>query len=147
MNDAIAVGIGIVSSKVIDQINIYEASRQAMIKAINNLKVKPEYILTDAMPLHLDIPSMSIIHGDALSLSISAASVIAKVTRDEMMYELDLQYPEYGFASHKGYPTKKHLEAIKKYGVFPNYRFSYKPVKDVALKNGIKVVDKHKIKV
>ncbi len=147
MNDAIAVGIGIVSSKVIDQINIYEASRQAMIKAINNLKVKPEYILTDAMPLHLDIPSMSIIHGDALSLSISAASVIAKVIRDEMMYELDLQYPEYGFASHKGYPTKKHLEAIKKYGVLPNYRFSYKPVKDVALKNGIKVVDKHKIKV
>ena len=95
--EAIAIGIGIVDAKTIDEINIYQASRLAMIKAINNLKIKPEHILVDAMPLDLDIPSTSIIHGDALSLSIAAASVIAKVTRDKMMYDLDEKYPEYGF--------------------------------------------------
>ncbi len=128
--EAIAIGIGIVDAKTIDEINIYQASRLAMIKAINNLKIKPEHILVDAMPLDLDIPSTSIIHGDALSLSIAAASVIAKVTRDKMMYDLDEKYPEYGFKRHKGYPTKEHLEAIKKYGVLDNYRFSYKPVQE-----------------
>lgn len=128
--EAIAIGIGIVDAKTIDEINIYQASRLAMIKAINSLKIKPEHILVDAMPLDLDIPSTSIIHGDALSLSIAAASVIAKVTRDKMMYDLDEKYPEYGFKRHKGYPTKEHLEAIKKYGVLENYRFSYKPVQD-----------------
>lgn len=128
--EAIAIGIGIVDAKTIDEINIYQASRLAMIKAINSLKIKPEHILVDAMPLDLDIPSTSIIHGDALSLSIAAASVIAKVTRDKMMYDLDEKYPEYGFKRHKGYPTKEHLEAIKKYGVLENYRFSYKPVQE-----------------
>ena len=128
--EAIAIGIGIVDAKTIDEINIYQASRLAMIKAINNLKIKPEHILVDAMPLDLEIPSTSIIHGDALSLSIAAASVIAKVTRDKMMYDLDEKYPEYGFKRHKGYPTKEHLEAIKKYGVLENYRFSYKPVQE-----------------
>lgn len=126
--DAIAVGIGIIPPEVIDEVNIYEASKLAMIEAINNLEVRPEHILIDAMPLDLDIDSTSIIHGDALSLSIAAASVIAKVTRDRMMYELDKKYPEYGFKKHKGYPTKEHLEAILKYGVLDNYRFSYKPV-------------------
>ncbi len=129
--DAIAIGIGVVDASVIDEINIYEASRQAMIKAINDLKLKPEHILVDAMPLNLDIPSTSIIHGDALSLSIAAASVIAKVTRDAMMYELDKKYPEYGFAKHKGYPTKKHLENLRKYGVLDNYRFTYRPIRDL----------------
>ena len=130
-NDAMAIGIGVVDASVIDEINIYEASRQAMIKAINDLKLKPEHILVDAMPLNLDIPSTSIIHGDALSLSIAAASVIAKVTRDAMMYELDKKYPEYGFAKHKGYPTKKHLENLRKYGVLDNYRFTYRPIRDL----------------
>ena len=102
-----------------------------MKEALSNLKIKPEYVLIDAMPLDLDVDSTSIIHGDALSLSIAAASVIAKVTRDKMMYDLDKIYPEYGFAKHKGYPTKQHLQAIKKYGVLDNYRFSYKPVKNV----------------
>ena len=128
IKEAISYGIGIVEAKVIDEINIYEASRKAMLEAINNLNVKPDYVLSDAMPLPIE-NSKSIIHGDALSLSIAAASVIAKVTRDEMMYELDKKYPEYGFKNHKGYPTKKHLENIQKYGILDNYRFSYKPVK------------------
>lgn len=129
--DAIAIGIGVISAKIIDEVNIYEASKLAMKEALSNLKIKPEYVLIDAMPLDLDVDSTSIIHGDALSLSIAAASVIAKVTRDKMMYDLDKIHPEYGFAKHKGYPTKQHLQAIKKYGVLDNYRFSYKTVKNV----------------
>ncbi len=130
--DAISIGIGIVDAKTIDEINILEASRLAMKLAIDNLSVKPEHILSDAMKLNNQtIPYTDIIHGDALSISIAAASVIAKVTRDRMMYELDKQYPEYCFAKHKGYPTKLHLEKIKEYGVLDNYRFTYKPVKEI----------------
>ena len=102
MKDAISVGIGEVQADEIDKINIYEASRKAMMIAIDNLDVKPEHILVDAMPLFTDIPHDAIIHGDALSLSIAAASVIAKVTRDRMMIELDQKYPMYGFKSIKG---------------------------------------------
>lgn len=131
MNEAIAVGIGEVSPAIIDEINIYQASKLAMTKAIENLKVKPEHILSDAMPLELKIDNTPIIHGDALSLSIAAASVIAKVTRDRMMYDLDKEYPDYGFGKHKGYPTKLHLEALKKYGPLENYRFTYGPVRDL----------------
>ena len=130
--DAISVGIGVVDAKTIDEINILEASRLAMKMAVEDLKVKPEHILSDAMKLdNQGIPYTDIIHGDALSESIAAASVIAKVTRDRMMYDLDKAHPEYGFAKHKGYPTKLHLENIKKYGVLDNYRFSYKPVKEI----------------
>lgn len=129
--DAVAIGIGKIDAKKIDEVNIYEASKLAMIEALNNLEVKPEHVLIDAMPLSLDIPSTSIIHGDALSLSIAAASVIAKVTRDQMMYELNLEHPEYHFDKHKGYPTKLHLECLKKYGPLENYRFTYKPVHDL----------------
>ena len=142
MKDALAIGIGEVSPKEIDEINIYAASRVAMIKAIENLNIKPEHILSDAMPLDIGIPNTPIIHGDLLSLSISAASVIAKVTRDRMMYELDEKHPEYGFAQHKGYPTKLHLENIKKYGVLENYRFTYKPVRDLIEKEVDKDVQK-----
>ena len=131
MDKAIAVGIGEVSAKKIDEINIYQASRVAMIKAVNNLCVKPEHILSDAMPLNIEIDNTPIVHGDALSLSIAAASVIAKVTRDRMMYDLDKEYPDYGFAKHKGYPTKLHLEKLKKYGPLENYRFTYGPVRDL----------------
>ena len=134
MKDAIAVGIGEVQADEIDKINIYEASRKAMMIAIDNLSVKPEYILVDAMPLFTDTPHDAIIHGDALSLSIAAASVIAKVTRDKMMIELDKKYPLYGFKKHKGYPTKAHLEALKKYGPLENYRFTYGPVRDLIIK-------------
>lgn len=138
MNDALGVGIGIISAEVIDEVNIYQASKLAMIEAIKNVNCKIEHVLVDAMPLDLEIPSTSIIHGDALSLSIAAASVIAKVTRDKMMYELDIKYPMYGFGKHKGYPTKEHLENIKKYGILDNYRKSYKPVKEIieGVKNG-----------
>ena len=132
MQEAIAIGIGEASAKEIDEINIYQASKLAMMRALKNLKIKPEHVLVDAMPLkEIDIPSTSIIHGDALSLSIAAASVIAKVTRDRMMIELDKKSPEYGFAQHKGYPTKKHLEVLQKYGVLDNYRFTYGPVRDL----------------
>ena len=131
MKDAISIGIGIVDAKTIDEVNIYEATKIAMKQAIDKLDVKPEHVLIDAMKLELSIPSTSIIKGDAASESIAAASVIAKVTRDNMMYELDRQYPQYGFKSHKGYPTKLHLESLKKYGVLDNYRFTYKPVKEI----------------
>ena len=129
---ALAIGVGIVSPQEIDEINILEASRKAMYIALENLNIKPEYILSDAMSLNdIDIPSRPIIHGDALSLSIAAASVIAKVTRDHIMYEMDKKYPEYNLKKHKGYPTKEHLELIKKYGIMEEYRMSYKPVQKV----------------
>lgn len=128
--EAISYGIGIVDAKTIDEINILEASRLAMNIALDNLKVKPDYIITDAMKLNR--PNvLPIIHGDAKSITIAAASVLAKVTRDHLMYELDQKYPMYGFKDHKGYPTKKHLENMVKYGILDNYRFSYKPVKEI----------------
>ena len=128
--DAIAIGVGVISAKRIDEINIYEATKEAMYMAINNLNIKPEHVLIDAMKLNLDVPSTSIIKGDFLSLSISAASVIAKVTRDHMLYELDKKYPMYDLGNNKGYGTKKHIEAIREYGVTKEHRLSYKPVSD-----------------
>lgn len=129
--EALAIGVGVISAQKIDEVNIYEASKLAMIEAIHQLKIKPEHVLIDAMKLDLDIPSTSIIHGDALSESIAAASVIAKVTRDDMMYELHKKYPQYHFDKHKGYPTKLHLECLEKFGPLENYRFTYKPVRDL----------------
>lgn len=125
---AISIGVGIISEKRIDEINIYEATKEAMIEAINNLNVKPEHILIDAMPLDIDVNTTSIIKGDLLSISISAASVIAKVTRDHMLYEIDKEYPMYDLKNNKGYGTKKHLEAIKQYGITKYHRLSYRPV-------------------
>ncbi len=124
-------GVGIVSSEEIDEINIYEASRKAMIIAIKEVQkqIPLEYVLSDAMPIEIDIPVMPIIKGDAKSYTIAAASVIAKVTRDRLLYEIDNKYPQYGFKNHKGYPTKKHLEAINKYGIIDGYRKTYGPIK------------------
>ena len=133
---AIAIGIGIKDENVIDEVNIYEATKLAMIDAINNCKVKPEHVLIDAMPLELDIPTTSIIKGDLKSITISAASVIAKVTRDRMMYELDEKFPMYEFKKNKGYPTKAHMEAIKKYGIIKEHRKTFGPVRDYILENG-----------
>ena len=130
MREAISVGIGIVDEKKIDEINIYEATKVAMMEAINKVDVKLDHVLIDAMPLDIDIETTSIIKGDAKSISIAAASVIAKVTRDRMMYELDEKYPMYGLASNKGYGTKKHIEAIKEYGITKYHRLSFKPVSD-----------------
>ena len=128
MKDAISIGIGIVDEKEIDKVNIYQATKEAMKDAVDNMKVKPEHILVDAMPLELDIPTTSIIKGDAKSITIAAASVIAKVTRDRMLYELDKIYPMYDLKHNKGYPTKKHLEAISEYGITKYHRLSYAPV-------------------
>ena len=129
MENALSVSVGMMSEKVIDEVNIYEATKLAMYQAINNSKIKPEHVLIDAMKLeNLDMPSTSIIKGDAKSISIAAASVIAKVTRDRMMLELDSEYPMYGFKKHKGYPTKQHVEAIEKYGILDSHRKTFKPV-------------------
>lgn len=130
---SIAYGIGIIGPEIIDEVNIYEATKLAMQEAIRQVQhqIKLEYVLIDAMPLHLEIPTNSIIKGDIKSISIAAASVLAKVTRDQMMYDLDKEYPQYGFAQHKGYPTKKHIEAIGKYGLTEGYRKTYGPVKEV----------------
>src|SRR5699024_8788492 len=133
----IAIGIGVVSEKKIDEINIYEATKLAMQEAIKNLKVEPDYLLIDAMKLETSIPSTSIIKCDAKSLSIAAASVIAKVTRDRMLIELDKKYPMYDFKHNKGYPTKKHLEAIKKYGIIVEHRRSYGPLFNYLKEKGI----------
>ena len=134
IKDAVTYGIGIVSAKEIDELNIYEASRKAMLKAYEeaNKKVKIDYLLTDAMPITtLDIPVLKIIKGDAKSVTIAAASILAKVTRDRIIIDLDKKYPEYNFKKHKGYPTKEHLEKINEFGVFDEYRMTYKPVKNV----------------
>lgn len=130
MRDAISVGIGIISEEIIDEINIYEATKLAMKTAINNLNISPQHILIDAMVLDIDIPTTSIIKGDIKSLSISAASVIAKVTRDRLIDKLGEKYPYYNFKKNKGYPTKQHLEALKKYGIIKEHRKSYGPVKE-----------------
>ncbi len=133
VKDALSIGIGIVDAPLIDEINIYEASRLAMKKAYEEAKsnIKIEYLLTDAMPLDLEIPVTKIIKGDSKSITIAAASIIAKVTRDRMLIELDKKYPMYGFKSHKGYPTKKHIEAIHKYGLIDGYRKTYSPIKEI----------------
>lgn len=135
--NAIAYGIGIIEPNIIDEVNIYEATKLAMKQAINEVKnkIKLEHVLIDAMPLELDIETTSIIKGDAKSISIAAASVLAKVTRDKMMYELDEKYPQYGYKNHKGYPTKKHIEAINIYGLIEGYRKTYAPVKEIIERN------------
>ena len=127
MENAISVGIGISSEDVIDEINILNATKKAMIEAVNNLNVRPEYLLIDAVKLDIDIPQTSIIKGDAKSESIAAASIIAKVTRDRMMVELGKLHPEYDFKHNKGYGTKKHIEAIRKYGIIKEHRKTFAP--------------------
>ncbi len=133
MEHAVCVKIGMCSPERIDEINIYQASKEAMIEAIEKVakEIPLEHVLVDAMPLDIDIDTTSIIKGDAKSITIAAASVIAKVTRDRMMIELDHKYPMYGFGKHKGYPTKQHLEAIETYGLIEGYRKTYGPVKKI----------------
>ena len=132
---ALSIGIGIKSNKEIDELNILEATKRAMKESIYNGSIIPEHVLIDAVKLDLDIPSTSIIKGDAKSISIAAASVIAKVTRDAMMYELDKKYPEYGFKDNKGYGTKKHIEALEEYGYLDEHRQSFKPVPSMKRRN------------
>lgn len=134
MENALSVGIGISSPEVIDEINILNATKKAMIEAINNLSIKPEHLLIDAIKLDIDIPQTSIIKGDAKSQSIASASIIAKVTRDRMMVELDKKYPMYDFKHNKGYGTKKHIEALYKYGPLKEHRKSFAPVSELTNK-------------
>lgn len=127
---ALAIGIGEATNQEIDEMNIYQATKKAMKEAIEqaNQQIKIEHILIDAMPMELEIPTTSIIKGDAKSITIAAASVVAKVTRDRQMYELDPIYPMYDLKHNKGYGTKKHLEAICEYGITEYHRLTYAPV-------------------
>ena len=131
LQNAIAIGIGIKDNQVIDQVNIYEATKLAMMEAIGQLEPQPQHLLIDAMKLDLPIPQTSIIKGDANSLSIAAASIVAKVTRDQMMEEFDREYPGYDFAQNAGYGTAKHLAGLDKLGVTPIHRRSFEPIKSM----------------
>ena len=123
---AVAISVGLVDNHEIDEINILQATYKAMRLAISSLPVRPDFILADAVHIpDIDIPQEGIIKGDAKSVSIAAASIVAKVTRDHIMLEYDKLYPEYGFASHKGYGTKAHIEALKKYGPLDIHRKTF----------------------
>ena len=131
LQNAIAIGIGVKDNQVIDQVNIYEATKLAMREAIGQLEPQPQHLLIDAMRLDLPISQTSIIKGDANSLSIAAASIVAKVTRDQMMEEFDRKYPGYDFAQNAGYGTAKHLAGLDQLGVTPIHRRSFEPVKSM----------------
>ena len=139
INNALSYGVGIVDSKRIDEINIYEATKEAMHLAISQLKVDYDLILTDAMKLKDEkVDVIDIIKGDAKCQCIAAASIIAKVTRDRILFDMDQKHPEYGFKSHKGYGTKKHIEAIKEHGIIDGfYRETYEPIKSLLLEEKI----------
>ncbi len=130
-DQALAIGIGIMDNHVIDQVNIYEATKLAMQEAIAQLTPQPEHLLIDAMKLDLPISQTSIIKGDANSLSIAAASIVAKVIRDDLMAEYDLQFPGYDFTTNAGYGTAKHLAGLDRYGVTPIHRKTFEPIKSL----------------
>lgn len=129
VENAKAFAIVVIDEKTVDELNVYEASRRGMIEAVNSLGLPVDYVLTDAMPLRNHMTCEAIIKGDQLSLSIAAASILAKVTRDRIMLEYDRLYPQYDFKKHKGYPTKEHKALLKKYGPCPIHRQSFAPVK------------------
>jgi len=130
---AMAIAIEEIDSETIDRVNIYQASRLAMTAAVKRLAVVPDHLLIDAMRLDLDCAQTSIIYGDSLSISIAAASVVAKVYRDRKMREFDTIYPQYGLASHKGYSTPEHLAALEKHGPCPLHRKTFRPVVQTSL--------------
>lgn len=131
LDKAVAVGIGMVSPEIIDEVNIYKASQLAMLEALKNLSHQPEHLLIDAMTLDTPLSQTSLIKGDARSLSIAAASIVAKVTRDRLMASYDQLYPGYGFGKHAGYGTKAHLLALKTLGVTPIHRKTFEPIKSM----------------
>lgn len=131
IEQALAIGLGFKSNQVIDQVNIYEATKLAMKEAVANLQLSPQHLLIDAMQLDLALPQTSIIKGDANSLSIAAASIVAKVTRDRLMRDCDRKFPGYDFAHNAGYGTQAHLEGLKKLGISPIHRHSFEPVKSM----------------
>lgn len=122
---AVGIGVGAVGPQTIDRLNIYEASRLAMARALSRLPVVPEWVLTDFMPLQWRCPVEALVHGDQRSLSVAAASVVAKVLRDRYMDALDRQYPQYGFGQHRGYPTAAHREALARWGASPAHRHTF----------------------
>lgn len=131
-NKALSFSFHFIDHNKIDEINIYQASKLAMIKSIEKLNIKPNVILSDAMPFDIVYSKvMPLIKGDTISASIMAASIVAKVERDNYMIELDKKYPLYGFAKHKGYPTKMHREIVKKYGPTPFHRMTFSPLKQM----------------
>ena len=130
-DNALAIGIGIMDNHVIDKVNIYEATKLAMKEAISQLEPQSEHLLIDAMKLDLPISQTSIIKGDANSLSIAAASIVAKVTRDKIMADYDQEFPGYDFSQNAGYGTAKHLEGIDKHGITPIHRTSFEPIKTI----------------
>lgn len=131
VKSAVAIGVGIVHEQVIDEINILQATIKAMQKAIETLKINPDCILVDALVIpDIGIEQVAIEKGDSLSMSVAAASVVAKVTRDRLMMEYDKKYPQYNFAKHKGYGTKEHIEAISKFGPCEIHRKTFKRVKE-----------------
>lgn len=132
---ALAIGVGVVDNNMIDKVNIYEATKIAMLEAIKNLNMIPEHLLIDAMKLDIPIKQTSIIKGDARSMSIAAASIIAKVTRDKMMKEYDLEYPGYDFGHNAGYGTKNHLNGLDNIGITPIHRKSFEPIKSMIENN------------
>lgn len=131
--DALAYHIEVIDIETIDKINIYQASKLGMKICLEKLSIKPEAALLDAMNLDMDYPVESIIKGDEKSLSIAAASILAKVYRDDLMIEYSKEYPQYQFDKNKGYGTKVHLEALDKYGITPLHRKTYEPVKSMLL--------------
>ncbi len=131
---ALASYIHFQSEKAIDTLNIYEATRQSMKASIEGLSIQPDFVLADAMTLDIAIPQESVIKGDAKSLSIAAASILAKTARDHYMEQMDEKYPGYGFAKHAGYGTKQHLEAIQQLGVTPIHRKTFEPIKSMLQK-------------
>lgn len=128
-----AVSASIVSVEEIDRINIFEATKKAMLSSVAELKIIPDFLFIDAVKLNTPYPQDAITKGDAKSVSIAAASIIAKVTRDRIMVEIGNRYPEYGFSQNMGYGTKMHLQAIEKYGITPYHRKSFAPIKDLYL--------------
>ena len=132
-DNALAISIGIIDNYVIDKVNIYEATKLAMKEAVSQLEPQPEHLLIDAMKLELPISQTSIIKGDANSLSIAAASIVAKVTRDKIMADYDQEFPGYDFSQNAGYGTAKHLEGIDKHGITPIHRTSFEPVKTLVV--------------
>lgn len=131
--EAVDISIYSLPPEEIDAVNIYEATMMAMYQAVKNLKVQPDAVIVDAMPLHFPFPTVSMIHGDARSASVAAASIVAKVYRDHLMDEYDREYPGYGFAKNKGYGTAEHIHALEELGVTPIHRRSFEPVKSMVL--------------
>ncbi|MCH1623801.1 ribonuclease HII [Fredinandcohnia quinoae] len=131
MNGALSIGVGIITPQMIDEVNIYQATKQAMKKAVMGMALKPDLLLVDAMEIPIQIPQSSIIKGDEKSNSIAAASIIAKVTRDRLMKRLGEEYPQYGFERNMGYGTAIHMEALQKYGITKEHRKSFSPIREL----------------